>query len=378
MSDGVNPTPPLHGSWLTVDLNAVDYNLHLLQDHLGKDTHLMAIVKAQGYGTDALAMARHLQKKDVAFLGTAYTYEAIELRQGGIEMPIFVIHAPPSEADAIVAWDLHVGVGRSDLVQALHRATKCYKKPAHAHLMVDTGMRRFGCLPCEALALAKAMAALDGVTLEGVFTHFSSADLPACDLVTQGQIQAFDSVLEDLTKAALLPPWRHAANSPAALRFSLPRCNLARIGLALYGIPPFENARHAFQPALGLYATVVDLMECKKGDTISYGGTYTVQEEHAKIAVLAIGYSDGISQSKGGELSVFLCGQKAPVIGKICMDYLMVEVTHLPSVAYGDVATFFGKTPCGHHLPLEEVASSMQINPRELTCRLGARVKRIF
>ncbi len=377
MSDGVNRKPQ-HGSWLTVDLAAIDHNLQMLQQHLGTATQLMAIVKAQSYGTDALAMARHLQKRQVAFLGTAYVQEAIELRRGGIEMPIFVIHAPPCQADAIVAWDLHVGVGRYEQAAALEKAACHYKKSACTHLMVDTGMRRFGCLPYEALPLAKQISALDKVALEGVFTHFSSADMPERDLVTKGQIDAFEGVLDDLAKEGLFPTWRHAANSSAALRFSLPKCNLARIGLALYGVPPFDHLRHDFWPALSLHASVVDVMECQRGDTISYGGTYTVQEEKAKIAVLAIGYSDGISQSLHGCHSVVLCGQLIPIIGKICMDYLMVDVTHLPKINYGDTATFFGKTPCGLHLPLEEVAAWKQIDPRELTSRLGPRVKRIF
>jgi alanine racemase/UDP-N-acetylmuramoyl-tripeptide--D-alanyl-D-alanine ligase len=211
-------------------------------------------------------------------------------------------------------------------------------------------------------------------------THFPSAEDPSTDAFTLQQIACFDRVIQEIQNAGIAVPWKHAANSSASIRFSLPQYNMVRIGLAIYGLYSSEAVKQAQELllAVSLISHIVGINTCKKGETVSYGRTYTVKKEIERIATLPIGYFDGLHRNYSGKNVVMIRGKKAPMIGKICMDFMMVDVTHIPSASIGDTALIFGEDEQGQYLAPEDLAASGDSIVHELITCLGPRIPRIF
>jgi alanine racemase/UDP-N-acetylmuramoyl-tripeptide--D-alanyl-D-alanine ligase len=241
-------------------------------------------------------------------------------------------------------------------------------------------MGRFGCRPEEAFELASEICHSSSLELEGIMTHFACADDPKEDPFTQEQVEKFDRVIDTLKKQGISAKWVHAANSSGALRFHLPQYNMVRLGLAVYGLYVSEAAKKALdlRLAISLHSRIVGINICKEGETISYGRRYRVTREMQKIAVLPIGYFDGIHRNYSGKGDVLVHGQKAPMVGNICMDNLMVDVTDIPQVAVGDKVLIFGEDEFGNYLSPEELATSGDSIVHELITCLGPRIPRIF
>lgn len=363
-----------------INLAAIQSNLQMIRRKIGPSTRLMVIVKAFAYGTDEVRIGKFLATCGVDILGVSYVDEAVVLKRAGIKQSIFVINAPIYEVAKVVKWELEVGVSEKDFIVALASEAAKQNKKIKVHLHVDTGMSRLGCRPEEALQLAKCINDCPSLILEGMMTHFACSDNPDDDSFTFGQSQRFDEVITTLAEHGIKANWNHASNSSAVMRFDFPQYNMVRIGLAVYGLYCSESARKAMdlRLALTLVSRIVGINICKAGETISYGRSYRVKRDKQKIAVLPIGYFDGLHRNYSGKGYVIIRGQKAPMVGNICMDFMMVDVTDIENVSIGDSVLIFGEDEYGQYLPPENLATQGDSIVHELISCLGPRIQRLF
>lgn len=363
-----------------INLAAIEANITAIRKKLPPKTRIMIIVKALAYGTNDIRMSKFLATSGIDILGVSYIDEGVALKRAGVTQSIFAINAAIYEAAKVVKWDLEVGVSGKELIEALaHEAEKHHKK-VKVHLHIDTGMSRFGCRPEEALELAQYIHSFPSLILEGLMTHFACADDPTNDAFTIAQAKCFEEIINSIRDVGIDIPWCHAANSSAVMRFDFPNFNMVRVGLAAYGLYPSEATRQAMdlRLALSLVSRIVGINTCRAGETISYGRSYTVQRDQQRIAVLPIGYFDGLHRTYSGKGSVIIRGKTAPMVGKICMDFLMVDITDIPNATIGDSVLIFGEDEHGNYLSPEELATSGDSIIYELITCLGPRIQRIF
>jgi alanine racemase len=333
---------------------------------------LMPVVKADAYGHGAPYVARTLVAEGAKLLAVAYVEEAVALRASGIAVPIVVLSGfVPGQLEAIVAHDLAPVVGSHQTLEAI------VDRPAgprrlSVHLKIDTGMTRLGFMPEEAHAVADALAAHDTTTLAGVMTHLSSADEKAD--VTKTQLDAFDDFVNRLAARGIRPPLVHAANS-AGLAFLRPTHTLARPGLLLYGVRPRPlSPAIDVRPVMTLCAAIAAVKDIAPGVAVSYGGRW-VAARPSRIATLPIGYADGVPRTRAMSTEgwVLVHGRRAPIVGTVCMDLLMVDVTDIPDARVGDEATLLGDAPSAWDL-----AEWSSTNAWDSLTRVGPRVPRVY
>ncbi len=346
-------------STLTIDLESIRSNINTFT----QKGEVMAMVKADAYGTGALALIPHLKAFGVCILGVSHVNEAIHLRESGVEMPIFVISAPPFEAESVAKYRLQPAVSSFQEAKALNASAF---ETIPVHLQINTGMNRFGVEPEEALALAEWIHNSPHLRLEGVMTHFSSADIPDFDPFTAEQIKRFKSIVDRLNPR---PRWIHAANGPAAIRFSIPFCNLLRVGVSLFGYGFESNLK----PALTFETHIAYIADRKKGETVGYKRGYLIEREKMRIGILPVGYFDGLHRHYKEKGYVRIHGKNAPMIGNICMDFMMVDLTEIPEAHVGDKATLFDQ-----YLSPETVACWGNTDVREFLVSIGSRTERIY
>lgn len=363
-----------------INLALIEQNLLSIRKKLPPKTRLMVMVKALAYGTDDFRVAKFLSALGVDILGVSYVDEGVSLKKGGVLQSIFVLHAAEYEIAKVVAWDLEVGVSDLNMIDKLAEEAKSKNKKIKVHLHIDTGMGRFGCRPENALALAQEIQKRSSLILEGIMTHFACSDDPAQDSFTLEQAKKLENAIQLLKEHGIEAPWHHASNSGAALRFPDLPFNMARIGLAVYGLYPSKavSAAHELRLAISLISRLAGINECKKGDTVSYGRTYCVEKEAEKIGVIPIGYFDGLHRNYSGSSHVVIRGKKAPMIGNICMDFMMVDVTHIENVKSGDPVLIFGADEHGDYLSPEDLAVKGNSIVHELITCLGPRIQRVF
>lgn len=363
-----------------INLAAIQTNLSLIRKRLPDKTRIMVMVKALAYGTDDVRMAKFLSSCGIDILGVSYIDEGVALKRAGVRQAIFSINAAPYEASKVVKWDIEVGVSDDVLLDALEKEASAAQKIVKVHLHVNTGMGRFGCRPEEACALASRIHFSPWLELEGIMTHFACADDPEEDAFTMHQVSQLDEVINSLERHEITVKWRHAANSSGAIRLHLPQYNMVRLGLAVYGlyVSPAASQAIDLRLAITLTSRIVGMNVCKQGDTISYGRNYRIARDHQKIAVLPIGYFDGLHRHYSGKAHVMVHGRKAPMVGNICMDNVMVDVTDIHDVEIGDHVLIFGEDEFGSYLSPEDFASSGNSIVHELITCLGPRIPRIF
>jgi len=365
-----------------INLAAIQSNIGTLKSKLAKDCRIMVMVKALAYGTDDVRMAKFLKTYGIDLLGVSYVDEGVALRRAGVGFgqEIFVINAALYEVVKIVKWDLAVGVSDKEFIRKLNGEALKQNKKVKVHLHVDTGMSRFGCRSEQALELGRIIKESSHLEFDGVMTHFACADNPQEDEFTMNQVRCFDAVIEKLEAEGIAVQWKHACNSSAVARFDFSQYNMVRVGLAIYGLYPSEAVRESMdlRLALSLTSRIVGINVCKAGETISYGRSYKVIREEQKIAVLPIGYFDGLHRNYSDKGYVIIRGQKAPMVGKICMDFMMVDITDIPNAAIGDAVLIFGEDEYGNYLSPEDLATSGDSIVYELITCLGPRIQRIF
>lgn len=331
---------PDRPTWLRVDLDAIAENVRLLQARCA--TPVMAVLKGDGYGHGAARVARAALGAGARALAVATLGEGRALRAQGLLAPILVLgYLPPWQAEEAVRLGLDCTLFDDDAALALHAAARAAGGQARVHVKVDTGMARLGLSPAEVGPFLTRLRALAGLEVVGIYTHFAAAD--AANLSgAEAQLSVFLRLLRELEAAGLRPPVAHAANSAAALRMPAARLDLVRPGIAIYGLAPSPAAPlpPGFRPALSFHSEVAQVKEHPAGTPISYGGAYVVQRP-SRIATIPVGYADGMRRSPPWR-AVIVRGRRAPVVGRICMDYAMVDVTEIDGVRRGDPVVLIG------------------------------------
>ncbi len=377
---------PLRPAWVEIDLSAIEHNAHRLTEIAGRGVEPMAMVKANAYGHGAVQVARAALRGGAAWLGVVSVGEGIELRRANIDAPILVLGpTPPDWAHAGVENKLALAVFSIDTVRALADAARELKARARIHIKVDTGMTRLGVLPEEAVDFARAVRDLGNVEIEGIFTHFAMADMPDAKGApgwgrefTQLQLARFREVLDQLEHAGIELRYRHIANSPASVNLPEARFNLVRSGILIYGLDPSDDAPKPpdFIPAFSFKTRVASVKSVPAGTFVGYGCTFRT-ERASRIAVLMVGYADGFRRALSNAGSVLVRGIRAPIVGRVCMDLTMIDVTDIAGVQAGDEVVLIGKQGT-EEICAEEVARNQGTNNYETVTTISARVERRY
>ncbi|HVE87522.1 MAG TPA: alanine racemase [Myxococcales bacterium] len=366
-----------------LDLDALERNYRAIRA-LAPGLEVLAMVKANAYGHGAPAVAHRLEAAGVRLLGVALVEEGMELRHAGVRAPILVLGGAYQGGGSdgyqvMVELGLGATVFRPEHVEALSRAARAKGRPAAAHLKVDTGMGRLGASMEELPGLLDAFRRCPEVRMEGLASHFASADVNGAPQ-TRAQLQRWGQARRQVEDAGFSPELVHVSNSAALLGLEEARrgdlFNLARPGLTLYGLAPAAWLEPAVElsPVLSWKTAVIHLKTVPAGASVSYGATWTASRP-SRIATLPVGYADGYSRAFSSRASVLVRGRRAPVVGRVCMDMCMVDVTDVPGVQMGDEVVLIGRQGDGA-IRAQELAELAGTIPYEVLCGIGARVPR--
>lgn len=352
-------------AWVDIDSDAIAENTRVLRRTLGPDVAVFGVVKANGYGHGLERAARAMVRGGAERLVVATVGEALRARAAGVLAPIIVTGStPPEQLGEALAADLELAAGDAPSLRAIAAQAEGLGRTCAVHLSVDTGMHRLGFLPHEVLPVLDALGDVPGLRWEGAFTHFACADEPEHPMNT-AQEQAFRTVIGTAREAGWRFPTLHAGNSAAALSRPQAHFDAVRSGLALYGISPLPGVAlpSGMRPALSFRTMVLRVATLPPGSPVSYSATYHTSATQ-RIATLGVGYADGLRRTPAWR-EVLINGRRAPVVGRICMDYTMVDVTDCGPVRPGDEATLLG-TQQGAALPADEVAEWLGTIPYEV------------
>ena len=365
-----------------VNLNYIEENFVNIANHVGENSKIICVVKADGYGHGTVPIARHLASfKALYGFGVATFEEAMELREAGITHPILILgYTFPDCYEKLAIYNIMPTVFREDSLQLLSEAAQRMGKPIKVHIKVDTGMGRIGIIPNdEGFAFVEKVLQTKGLVVEGIFTHLPRAD-EETDALTVSRCNLFADFVDKIENTFHIHiPYKHCANSAAISHVSESYMELVRAGIALYGLWPSVETPHnglSLKPALSLYSHIAYVKEVGKGTPISYGGTY-VTPSNKKIATIPIGYADGYPRALSNVGYVLIKGKKAPIVGRVCMDQMMVDITDIPDANLDDLVTLIGVD--GEEVITVEMLGDLSghIN-YELICLLGKRVPRIY
>ena len=363
-------------TYVQIDLDVIRDNLRAVQKKAG--TQVCAVVKADAYGHGAVQVARHLEP-DCAFFGVSSVAEAMELRQAGLSKPILILGHTPVEGFAqAVAMDIRIAMFKLGDAQALSAEAVRQGRTAHVHLAVDTGMSRIGFEATEESAeICAQIARLPGIHVEGLFSHFATAD---CADLSRSRAQAaqFDRFYEMLRAQGVEIPIRHLNNSAGLMNFTT-QYEMVRSGIVTYGLYPSDEVDPnllPLRPALSWYSRISHIKELPAGRQISYGGTY-VTTGPTRVATVTVGYADGYFRSLSGKFYVLIRGRRAPILGRVCMDQMMVDVTDIPEVSLYDRVTLVGSDG-EETITVEQIAAQAGSFNYEFICSIGRRVPREY
>lgn len=367
--------------WIEVNLDALAHNIAEVRRVTGDDVLVTAVVKANAYGHGAIQVAPVFLANGADRLAVATLEEAIELRLAGIQVPILILGpSEPSRAQALVKWELDQTVFSLEAAEALSQAAQDQGSVARVHIAVDTGMGRIGFLPTEeSLDEIEALLKLPGIQFEGLFSHFSTAD-EADKTYSQEQIRRYKFFQEGLAARGLVPHVAHMANSAAITDLPEIHMDMVRAGIILYGLYPsheVEEAKLDLQPTLALKCRITHLKTLADGEYIGYGRKYQTKGPR-RIATCPMGYADGYTRLLSNKAEVLVHGHRAPVVGNICMDQCMIDVTDLPDdLAVGDEVVLIGQQDEETISP-EELANILGTISYEIICMLSRRIPRTY
>ncbi len=366
-------------TWAEIDTDALLYNFATIQNLLPKDTKIAAVIKANAYGHGAITVAKALEGK-ADFFAVAMAEEGYELRNAGIRLPILVLgHSPEGQFASMIRRNIAATVCDLDEAKKLSEVALSLGTKAKVHLAIDTGMSRIGFLPSEAsLAEIKAIAALEGLMLEGAFSHFAMSDTPDNLGYANTQWQRFISFIDRIKTEGISLPICHISNSAAV--FTLPASlDMVRLGIALYGLCPSGQLplpqSHRLRPVMHLRSRITQIQTLPAGTPVSYSCTF-VTEKETRVATICIGYADGIPRLLSGKGSLLIKGKKAPILGRVCMDQLMIDVSDIPEAKKGDTVTVFG-IDHGVCQSADEIAAICDTIGYEVITGIDRRVPRI-
>lgn len=363
---------------LTIDLAALRHNFLQLRGRLAPEVKCLAVVKADAYGHGLVPAARTLAGAGAQYLGVASVEEGLALRQEGIDLPIILLLGiVPRESQAAVAADLEVILYRKDVAQALEETARSLGKKAWVHLKVDTGMGRLGINPSEVLPFLESLKNSPDLEVLGLVSHLAMADVPD-KTYTKKQLQEFLHLLTAARDRGWELPLSHIANSAALVEMPEAHFGMARPGIALYGSPPAPGRSWGvdLKPVMSLTTQVLQLKRLPPGSCISYGCTYTTAD-WCDLAVLPVGYSNGYPRLLSNRGQVLINGQRAPIRGRVCMNLIMAEVSHIPGVKEGQPVTLLGEEG-GERLSADDLAAWAETISYEIHCALGSANARRF
>ena len=365
--------------YATVDLDAIRQNMEAMKANIAKGTMICGVVKSDGYGHGSVPVA-----KAVEDLVWGYAVAAVEegwvLRDHHITKPILVLgYVPEEEFESLVEQEIRYTVSEWKEVEILSKIAQKLGKNAYVHIKMDTGMGRIGLrFAEEILTLAQKIETLPNIVIEGIFTHMATADM-ADKTKAKEQIRMFKEMLQLLENNGIYIPIRHCSNSAGIIVLKEANIDMVRAGIALYGLYPSEEVNKenvCLTPALELKSIVSYLKTVPKGSPIGYGATFVTQKE-TKVATVSIGYGDGYPRALSNKGYALVRGKKAPIIGRICMDQFMMDVSDIPEIQQGDTVTLIGKDQ-NEQITVEELAELAGTFNYEFVCDLGKRIPRVY
>ena len=368
--------------WAQIDMDAVLYKMESMRANIREDVKIVAVLKTNGYGHGAVAIMKEMEKLPYVWGYAAATFEeAKELRENGAKKPILLLgYVFPYCYRELARLEIRPSCFREDMLKELSDAAKEEGKAIRIHIALDTGMGRIGIRPDdEGLSFVRKAMNTPGLIVEGMFTHFAKADEEDHG-PTHTQIALYagfrDRIREEL---GLEIPLCHCSNSAGIIEFPEANMNLVRAGITLYGLWPSSAVSRTvvpLRPVMTLYSRIVYIKEAGPGVSVSYGGTYTTSAEKTRIATIPVGYGDGYPRSLSGKGYVLICGKKAPILGRVCMDQMMVDVTDIPDAREGSLVTLIGKD-AGESITMEQLGDLSGRFNYELACNINRRVPRI-
>ncbi len=365
-------------TWAEIDLDAIAYNMRAYQKHVGEGVKVIAVVKANAYGHGAVQVGRAALQAGASMLAVHRAIEGAELRKAGITAPLLVMgYTPPSGARFVVENQLTPSLITLEFAQALSGSATALGRQVPVHIKVDTGMNRYGVLPAEVVGFVRAVQQLPGIQIEGMFTHFATADW-ADESETRRQLAVFNEVRFAILAAKIQIPIFHAANSAAAMRLPEAHFDAVRPGIGMYGMHPSSEWPPVFEirPVLTLKSRVSRLRTLPAGAGVGYSRTY-ITPIPTPAALVPVGYGDGYHRVLSNKGIVLIHGQRAPVLGRVSMDQIVVDISGIPGVQMDDEVVLLGQQG-SQRLSAEEVAALAGTINYEVTTSLLPRVARLY
>jgi alanine racemase len=391
-------------TWVEIDLKAFDRNVNAIASRLPADSKLVAVLKADGYGHGAVELARRCEQLPVAMIAVALLEEALELRRAGIGLPLLVFGAL-SEEQVRMAVDANVIVGIPGPETLGNAATVARDRDVVVHLKLDSGMGRMGVVESELADVVELLRDTPRLRVEAIYSHFATADDPDNPL-THDQRARFRTLVDTLREAGFTAPQHHFANSAATMRGCVEPGDFVRVGLSLYGAEPLNDAESKLEPVMRWRTEIVRLKDLPAGHAVGYGATFHTTRA-SRIATLPVGYADGYNRLHSNRGEVLLRGQRAPIVGRVSMDLVTIDVTDIADAAVGDEVVLLGAADedarrvapleaavgdASHHAPqgaatsaagrarisVEELAGKLGTISYEVFCSVGARVPRVY
>lgn len=363
-----------------IDLDDICHNIKEIKRVVGQDVKIMPVIKADGYGHGSVPVAKALNEIGVDAFAVAILEEGITLRNNGIRQPIVILgYTAEYQYSSLIQYEIQPTVFCYEMAESLSKIASALGKDAKIHIKIDTGMNRIGFKPTdEALETIKRIFALPNIKIEGIFTHFACAD-EMDKTSAKDQKRKFDEFVARLEKEGIKIPIKHVSNSAAIIDMDRCRMDMVRSGIITYGLYPSEEVAKDvihLKPAMSLKTHIVYIKEVEAGEGVSYGHTF-VTKRPTKIATIPVGYADGYPRALSSKGRVLIRRQYAPIIGRVCMDQFMVDVTDIEDVSVMDEVTLIGKDG-DYRISVEEVADMAGSFNYEFVCGIGKRVPRVY
>jgi len=368
--------------YIQVDLDAIIDNMRHMKEHISENTKMIGVIKTDGYGHGSVPIAHCLEDLEFMYgFAVATAEEAFVLREAGVKKPILVLgYTFPYSYERLALEDIRPTVFRYDTLPELSAVAEKLGKTVKVHIKVDVGMSRIGITPDDTgLQFVKAVKEQAGLEIEGIFTHFSKADMTD-RTDTEKQLARFQQFLQRVEKELDLKiPVKHCSNSAAILEYPQANMDVVRAGIALYGMNPSDEvvgSKCSLRPALSFFSHIVYIKTLLAGQSVSYGGMFTADKD-MRVATIAVGYGDGYHRAISNKGQMLICGKRAPIVGRICMDQTMVDVTDIPEAQVGEEVILIG-TQQNETITAEEVAEWAGTISYEVLLGITARVPRLY
>lgn len=364
-----------------VDLDAVEYNIQSIKENIKENSKICAVVKMDGYGHGAVQIAKILETKDYVWgCAVATPDEASVLRKNGISMPLLVLGCVfPEQIEEMIAEEIRLTVYTEEVAEEISGLAGKLGKKAYIHIKLDTGMSRLGFMSGEeSVEAVERISRMPGLIMEGLYTHFAKAD-ESDKRFTERQMEEFLHMKQRLLEVGIRFSYYHCSNSAGIIDIEEANMDFVRAGIAIYGLYPSEEVKKesvTLKPAMELVSHAAHVKWVPEGTPVSYGSTY-VTKRRTKIATVPVGYGDGYPRSLSGKGYVLIHGKRAPVLGRVCMDQFMADVTDIPDVRFGDKVTLIGRD-ADEYLPVEILSDLSGRFNYEFVCNLGKRIPRTY